>query len=277
MEFSKEVIKSISERMHEYGFSKYFTVAHELQAGETVKFLESWIKETDEDKSNAFGINEPIGTLFMKVKIESDLIWSNIKDGKLNGFSVELDASMIETKMNKMDFTKILKNEFLLEDSKLIFNSLDVGEVVVEVELDGNSEPEFFNGEFSVENKKYTVEDGNIISMEEVENNEEQAEEENTEDAQEFNSDLVTELNESIKSLTEKIANLFEKVEELSNKEVESKPNDDLVEKFEELKLELKQRFAKEEEESETIRVEDDKNFNIDSYRAASNWAKIKK
>ena len=120
------LIKELSEKMLNDGMHKYFTINHELDARSTVVFLESWVKETDEDKSNALGIDEPIGTLFMKARVESDLIWDSIKDGKLNGFSIELDASMIKTNFKKMDFTKILKNTHEIEDGKLLFNSLEM-------------------------------------------------------------------------------------------------------------------------------------------------------
>ena len=91
--FSKEVIEGLNLRMKEYGYDKSFTFAHAYSAQGNVKLLESWIKEFDEDKSNAYGFDLPIGTMFMKVKINEDTLWEMVKEKKLNGFSIELNAS----------------------------------------------------------------------------------------------------------------------------------------------------------------------------------------
>lgn len=268
VKFTKEIIAELSQRMHEEGFNKYFTVAHELDAGVTVKFLESWIKETEEDKSVAFGINEPIGTLFMKVKIESDLIWESIKDGKLNGFSVELDASMIETNLQKqsMDFTKLFKNEIEVGEDKLMFNTLAEGEIVVKKVEDG--EPSFYSGNFTHEGFEYEVEDGNINSVLELE--------------QEPEVELEVYLTESIEAINSKVDNFISTVtglfEGIKPKEEDSALNtaiDDLATKLEEVKLELKQQSAKAEaEKDELTDPEEVQAFDVESFKAASNWSK---
>ena len=51
--------------------------------------VESWIKEGDQDKSNLYGYNLPVGTWFVKMKIENDEIWERIKGGELKGLSIE--------------------------------------------------------------------------------------------------------------------------------------------------------------------------------------------
>lgn len=51
--------------------------------------VESWIKEGDKDKSNMYGYDLPVGTWFVKMKIENDEIWNRIKSGELKGLSIE--------------------------------------------------------------------------------------------------------------------------------------------------------------------------------------------
>lgn len=262
--FSKEIIHELSAKMHEEGFNKYFTIQHELGAGNTIKFLESWIKETENDKSVAFGINEPIGTLFMKVKINSDLIWENIKEEKLNGFSVELDASMIKTNLQKqsMDFTKLLKNEVVIGEDTLRFNKLELGEIVLQMVEDGD--PSFYTGNFTKDGFEYVVEDGNISTVTELEK-----------------EPVVLSTNEAIESISAKVDGFIETITTLladikpvDNSDVVTTIND-LSSKFEEVKLELKQQAAAENErldakQDPTAPVE----FNVDSYMAAKKWSK---
>ncbi len=299
VKFTSEVIQQLNAKMHEEGFNKVFTIGHEMEAGNTVKFLESWIKETDEDKSNAFGINEPIGTLFMKVKIESELLWENIKESKLNGFSIELDASIIETKLNKnMDLSRILKNEIVVGEETLLFNTLAEGEVVVS----GN---EFWSGEFTHDGCNCTVKDGSITNVTEVvaeaeaETKEEVALEAATEEVEEevveevveedvaveaksdeapisepvdnnlFNS--IESLNEKVDSLTAVVNNYFESMKPAEPTEAV----EELSANIEEIKLELKQQTAEAEIMSDAVTDEAVVNeFSVENYRAISDWGK---
>ncbi len=55
-----------------------------------VTTVESWIKEGDSDKSVSLGITDlPNGTWMVGMKVEDDTIWSDIKAGKVKGFSIE--------------------------------------------------------------------------------------------------------------------------------------------------------------------------------------------
>ena len=51
--------------------------------------VESWIKEGDSDKSKLYGFDLPNGTWFVKMKIENDELWQEIKSGSLRGISIE--------------------------------------------------------------------------------------------------------------------------------------------------------------------------------------------
>lgn len=93
--FSSETIADIQYKMSRDGFFNYFNLEHSLPT-DSVVMLETWIKESSNDKSTDYGFSElPIGTMFFKAKVEDDDIKQKIKDGELNGFSVELKASLL--------------------------------------------------------------------------------------------------------------------------------------------------------------------------------------
>lgn len=62
--------------------------------------LESWIKESEKDKSVDYGFDLPIGTWFVKIHIDNEDIWQDIKNNKY-GFSIEVNA-MLFNKTNEV-------------------------------------------------------------------------------------------------------------------------------------------------------------------------------
>ena len=75
------------------GLFNEFGIHHEYDTNEVV-MLEVWMKESDNDKSKDYGYNLPNGTVFVKAKIESDELFSAIKEGEVNGFSIEIQADI---------------------------------------------------------------------------------------------------------------------------------------------------------------------------------------
>ena len=63
--------------------------------------VESWIKTSDNDKSVSLGLNEPIGTWFISMKVNNDEIWQKIKDGIYKGFSIEAIVGLDEMLLSK--------------------------------------------------------------------------------------------------------------------------------------------------------------------------------
>jgi hypothetical protein len=62
---------------------------HDGQAVKDVYVVESWIKESNNDKSTDYGFGDlPVGTWFVSMKINNSEIWSKVKNNELNGFSV---------------------------------------------------------------------------------------------------------------------------------------------------------------------------------------------
>jgi|TARA_R100000479_G_C6380334_1_gene200786 hypothetical protein len=86
--FSKDTVRQASEMYLRYNNHHKATYQHESKVT-GVTTIESWIKEGDQDKSNLYGFDLPIGTWFVKMKIDNDEMWSKIKGGELKGLSIE--------------------------------------------------------------------------------------------------------------------------------------------------------------------------------------------
>jgi len=104
--FTEETIRDIMYNYSKKGLFNQFGIHHEYDTQDVV-MLEVWMKESDNDKSKDYGYDLPNGTVFVKAKIESDELFSAIKDGEVNGFSIEIQADIKPVnKENKMtDFT----------------------------------------------------------------------------------------------------------------------------------------------------------------------------
>ena len=52
--------------------------------------IESWISEDEKfDKSNMYGFKMPVGTWFVKMKVDNQEVWDKIKSNEVRGFSIE--------------------------------------------------------------------------------------------------------------------------------------------------------------------------------------------
>jgi len=52
--------------------------------------IESWISEDKKyDKSNMYGFKMPVGTWFVKMKVDNDEVWEKVKKNEVKGFSIE--------------------------------------------------------------------------------------------------------------------------------------------------------------------------------------------
>ena len=52
--------------------------------------VESWIVESEKDKSRHYNLEMPIGTWMVSIKVLNDDIWNNyVKTGRVKGFSIE--------------------------------------------------------------------------------------------------------------------------------------------------------------------------------------------
>lgn len=51
--------------------------------------VESWLVESEQDKSRAFGMDVPVGTWMIGVKVHDEQLWSKVLDKSVTGFSIE--------------------------------------------------------------------------------------------------------------------------------------------------------------------------------------------
>ena len=86
--FSKETVRQASELYLKHNNHHKATYEHSDRVS-GVLTIESWIKESEQDKSKMYGFDLPIGTWFVKMKIENDELWERIKSGELKGLSIE--------------------------------------------------------------------------------------------------------------------------------------------------------------------------------------------
>ena len=109
--FSKETIAEAAHRFLFEQKNKCFNLEHFTDA-KGVSIIESWVKEDENDKSNLYNLNCPIGTWFIMAKITDNTTWQAIKQGEYQGFSVE---GLFNRKINSEDELDKTTKNFLSE------------------------------------------------------------------------------------------------------------------------------------------------------------------
>jgi len=114
--FSKDTVRKAAELYLKHNNHHKATYEHqERVAG--VLTVESWIKEGKQDKSSLYGYDLPVGTWFVKMRIENDELWTKIKEGELKGLSIE---GYFVDKMQKMSEAKPTNEEILSALNEII-------------------------------------------------------------------------------------------------------------------------------------------------------------
>ena len=88
--FSQDTVRKAAEMFFKNSNHQNATLEHKDKlAGMTV--YESWIVEdTQFDKSRKYGLEMPVGTWMVTMKVDDDEVWSKyVKDNKVFGFSIE--------------------------------------------------------------------------------------------------------------------------------------------------------------------------------------------
>ena len=118
--FSKDTVAKASQMFLKKGNQNKATLEHaEALGGMTV--VESWLIEDDvHDKSRKYGLNMPIGTWMVSMKVYNDEVWNEyVKTGRVKGFSIEgYFADRLERPQDKQKDT-------LSEDEKIIKQLID--------------------------------------------------------------------------------------------------------------------------------------------------------
>jgi hypothetical protein len=88
--FSNETVRKASELFLMNSNQNNATLEHDKELKD-LSIVESWIVEdTDMDKSKKYGLDAPVGSWVVSMKVNNDVIWNDfVKTGKVKGFSIE--------------------------------------------------------------------------------------------------------------------------------------------------------------------------------------------
>jgi hypothetical protein len=88
--FTKETIRRASELYLMNGKQGNATLEHQEKIS-GLSLVESWIiEDSEKDKSRAYGLEYPVGTWMVSMKVNNEDIWNEyVKSGKVKGFSIE--------------------------------------------------------------------------------------------------------------------------------------------------------------------------------------------
>jgi hypothetical protein len=88
--FSDATVKKASELFLMNSNQNNATLEHQKKIND-LSVVESWIVEdTEMDKSKKYGLNAPVGSWMVSMKVNNDTIWNDfVKTGKVKGFSIE--------------------------------------------------------------------------------------------------------------------------------------------------------------------------------------------
>lgn len=119
--FSSETVRKASELFFIKGNQSNSTLEHQSDL-EGLTVVESWIVESEKDKSRHYNLNVPVGTWMVSVKCDNDEIWEDyVKTGKVKGFSIE---AYFSDKMARPKDTTIKEEaaaqDFIDEISKIL-------------------------------------------------------------------------------------------------------------------------------------------------------------
>ena len=123
--FSKETVRRASELFFMNGNQNNATLEHQMSIND-LTVVESWIVEGEQDKSRLYGLEVPVGTWMISMKVENDEVWNDyVKSGKVKGFSIEgyfADKAKIKKDDLKEEMKAIMEDEaqYMLSNIKAL-------------------------------------------------------------------------------------------------------------------------------------------------------------
>lgn len=107
--FSEDTVRKASELFLMRGHQNESTLEHEAKLY-GLSVVESWIIEDEtHDKSRKYGMELPVGTWMVSMKVNNDDVWNNyVKTGKVKGFSIE---GYFTDKVNMAEVNQISEEE----------------------------------------------------------------------------------------------------------------------------------------------------------------------
>ena len=108
--FSKKTVRRAMELYFKHHNQGNATLEHEHPVLDSY-VVESWIVESEQDKSRAHGLDVPAGTWMVSMKIENDKLWNEyISTGKVKAFSIEGFFS------NRFEAEKMSDHDLILKE-----------------------------------------------------------------------------------------------------------------------------------------------------------------
>jgi len=128
--FSRDTVRKASELFFIKGNHNKSTLEHQMPLQGLVA-VESWIVEDKEkDKSKIYGMDMPLGTWMLSMKVLNDDVWNNyVKTGKVKGFSIEgYFASQMErpNEPNELSAWNEEEEEHLVNELKQILSGQEL-------------------------------------------------------------------------------------------------------------------------------------------------------
>ena len=121
--FSKDTVCKASQMFLQNGNQSNSTLEHNKPLN-GLTLVESWIVESEQDKSRHYGLNVPVGTWMGAVKVNNSKIWEQyVKTKKVKGFSIEgyfADKMEQTKKVDKKDMEKDMELE-----AKALLNKIE--------------------------------------------------------------------------------------------------------------------------------------------------------
>ena len=111
--FSEDTITKLAHNFFIGDYHKNSSIEHNTQEKISgVTFVESWlVADPKRDKSNVYGLEYPIGSWLIAMKVNSDEIWNDyVKTGKVKGFSIDgiVKLKRVENK-SKLSMSSIIE------------------------------------------------------------------------------------------------------------------------------------------------------------------------
>ena len=136
--FDEITIEKLAQDFLANDYQHNITVDHQEDANDIV-IVESWIKTSENDKSVSYGLNEPIGTWFIGMKVNNDEIWQRVKDGFYKGFSIEAVVGLDEL-INNNNLQLAMDKEFIDKLREIIYEAIGKSPKAEEIVADVNEE-----------------------------------------------------------------------------------------------------------------------------------------
>jgi hypothetical protein len=108
--FDAATIAQCAQMFLKQGLQNEATFEHEYNLDGCI-VVESWIVEGEQDKTRMFGMDLPVGTWVIGVKVENDEVWDKVKNNVIKGFSIEGRFAEIQVNAASVNVRQMLLDE----------------------------------------------------------------------------------------------------------------------------------------------------------------------